>query len=387
MMQAPDRSLLRTSPVASRPVVVRRGFTLLELLMASLLATIIALTALGVIASVARADRASDQRTDAMLALAQIHKTFQRTFRSVLLDLPQRRVPANGASPQAGRANTGQAGQSGQSGGAEDRPAPKPRVLLTEDESTGQQTLEVQLSLHPILGMVNGQPRPEYQRFQPVRGIFEVREEAANLAERQQQIEQAATGRVTQGPSQGPLQGPLAIWWVPLTKDGSPEEGAQVRVAGNLRSVKWQFARTGETKTLEKFSTGQFADWSQIPAYVELEVETMGGQRGNFMYEIAGTTGKPPGEANPDDDLPAALVERLGGTLRRDDQPGDGTRQPDGSNTDSTDGATPETDQPDRNNDGNNPQQPPANPLAGMSISDLIAEFYRRLAQQQGGGQ
>lgn len=340
----------------------RRGFTLLELLMASLLATIIALTALGVMASIARADRASDQRTDAALALAQVHKTFQRTFRSVLLDLPQRRVPTSRT-------------EGGQGNDPNDRPAPKPRVVLSEDESTKRQTLEVQLSMHPILGMVGGQQRPEYQRFQPVRGVFEVREEGANIAERAQQQEVAAAGREAQRP--------VAIWWVPLLKDGSPEPESEVRVAGNLRAVRWQFARTGETKTLEKFSTGQFADWSQIPAYVELEVETMSGQRGSFMYEIAGTTGKPPGEANPDDDLPAALVERLGGTLRRDDAPGDPSRNAD--NDENTNGDGPQTDQPDRNEDGENPQQPPTNPLAGMSIAELIAEFYRRLGQQGGG--
>jgi prepilin-type N-terminal cleavage/methylation domain-containing protein len=351
----------RGSVVVRKAWSRRRGFTLLEVLMASVLATMIALTVLGVLASVARADRASDQRTDAMLALAQVHRTFQRTFRSVLLDLPQRRTPPNRAL--------------GTSGEGEDRPAVKPRVVLNEDEDTKRQTLEVQLSQHPILGMVNGQPRPEYQRFQPVRGVFEVRDDVANQAERMQQMD-AATGVSSER-----LVQPVALFWVPLLRDGSPEPGAEVRVAGNLRRVRWQFARMGETKTLEKFSTGQFADWSQIPAYVELDVETMSGQRGSFMYEIAGTTGKPPGEANPDDDLPAALVERLGGTLRRDDQASDTPKSPENDNTS---GDQPETDQPDRNEDGN-PQTPPPNPLAGMSISELIAEFYRRLGQQGGG--
>jgi hypothetical protein len=79
------------------------------------------------------------------------------------------------------------------------------------------------------------------------------------------------------------------MWWVPLPPRSVGElsdqalepSGDPFLVASNLRFAKWTMFDDRERKT------AMTATWEQqLPAYVELEVETTSGLTANWMFEV-----------------------------------------------------------------------------------------------------
>lgn len=253
----------------------RRGFTLIEMLMAASLGVIVAGACVGLFAAIQRADANSKERTASVEAMSRLHRTLQRTMRTVLLDLPKSR-PAGTPDPLE---------------------APKTRVSLVET-SDGLQRLEVTLSQPPILGLIAGRPIDPITRYQPVRGNFEMRRPTTAASLR--------SGKAA----------PIELWWVPYEMGTeTPHTEASVKVADSLDALQFRFAKTNEQKQLEKMANASFADWSQIPAYVEVQVTTIDGTKAQWMFEVSGSTGMEPGQNQADADLPAAVAERYRGVL------------------------------------------------------------------------
>lgn len=350
--------------------------------MAAALGVIVAGACIGLFAAIQRADKRSNQRTASIEAMSRLHRTLQRTMRTVLLDLPKRR-PAGTPDPIE---------------------APRTRVALTET-SDGLQRLEVTLSQPPIMGLVAGRPADPISRYQPVRGMFEMRRPVT-----------AASLR-SGDPS------PIELWWVPYQVGiDEPNTDAQVKVADSINELAIRFAKTNEQKQLEKMRTASFTDWSQIPAYVEVQITTIDGAKAQWMFEVSGSTGMEPGENQADADLPAALVERYrtiagasgaggdtahgasGGTNSSGASSGRGTASS-GSSSGGSGSASAGSGGSASSGSGSSSGGSSSgassgsgsssggaagggtasgNPLANMSISQLIAEFYRRLAERDG---
>ncbi|MDP1661831.1 MAG: prepilin-type N-terminal cleavage/methylation domain-containing protein [Phycisphaerales bacterium] len=361
-----------------------RGFTLIEVLMAAALGVIVAGACIGLFAAIQRADKRSNQRTASIESMSRLHRTLQRTMRTVLLDLPKRR-PAGTPDPLE---------------------PPRTRVALTES-SDGLQRLEVTLSQPPIMGLVAGRPADPISRYQPVRGLFEMRRPVT--------VSTLRSGEAA----------PIELWWVPYQVGlDEPNTDAQVKVADSINELAFRFAKTNEQKQLEKMRTASFTDWSQIPAYVEVQVTTIDGTKAQWMFEVSGSTGMEPGENQADADLPAAVVERYrtiagasaaggdsaraasGGTNSSGALSGRGTASSgsssgsgsasagsggsasagSGSSGGSSGGSSSGASSGSGSSSGGAAGGGTAsgNPLANMSISQLIAEFYRRLAERDG---
>lgn len=100
------------------------------------------------------------------------------------------------------------------------------------------------------------------------------------------------------------------LWWVPLpprgddpidTTDARSVEAAQrerqqaaiaggagqpYRVAGNIAFLEWKMFQ-GRTRR----TAYEAAYWSDLPAYVEMEVETADGLTGNWLFEVSADQG------------------------------------------------------------------------------------------------
>ncbi|MBY0307268.1 MAG: prepilin-type N-terminal cleavage/methylation domain-containing protein [Phycisphaerales bacterium] len=353
-----------------------RAFTLIEVLMAATLGALVAGACFGLFATIQRADAKSKERTASVEALSRLHRTLQKTMRTVLLDLPRVRTPGVDAPTEPSRT----------------------RVALTET-SDGLQRLEVTLSQPPVLGLIAGKPIDPVSRYQPVRGVFEMRRPATVAGLR--------SGR----------PGPIELWWTPYeTGNDSPIPNASVKVADSMSALQFRFARTNDQKQLEKMASANFADWGQIPAYVEVQVQAIDGTNAQWMFEVSGSTGMEPGQNQADADLPAAVVERYRGTVlaaaqaaggqggertasggtnsaggagRDSNKPGSASGSPsDGSSgSGSSSGSGPSSS----SSSGSGAPPPPAGAstsggrdMTRMSISELIQEFYRRLAERDG---
>jgi prepilin-type N-terminal cleavage/methylation domain-containing protein len=364
-----------TSKNISRQTTQRRAFTLIEVLMAATLGAIVAGACFGLFATIQRADAKSKERTASVEAMSRLHRTIQKTLRTVLLDLP--RPPMQGGAPA---------------------PEVRTRVSLSE-ASDGMQRLEVTLSQPPILGLIAGKPVDPITRYQPVRGVFEMRRPATAASLR--------SGEQT----------PLELWWTPYeagTDNAIPN--SSVKVADSMQSLQFRFAKTNDQKQLEKMASASFADWGQIPAYVEVQVQTIDGNKAQWMFEVSGSTGMEPGQNQADADLPAALVQRYRGVVLASAQHGGSEEHSASGGTNSSSGQGRDT--ASSGSSGDKPSTSPGgvegsnsssssggstsasssggtaaqsggaagsgSNMQNMTIAQLIQEFYRRLAQRDG---
>lgn len=80
------------------------------------------------------------------------------------------------------------------------------------------------------------------------------------------------------------------VWWVPLPREAGPDEepddGEQILdepylVASGIAFIEWKVFQGRERRTQY---VGRLSD--DIPAYVEVEVETIGGLRANWLFEV-----------------------------------------------------------------------------------------------------
>jgi hypothetical protein len=317
----------------------RRGFTLMELTLATLLGAAVAGACFGVFAAIQRADHSRRVRSESMQSLSRLHRTMQRACRTLLLDLPS---PAMAGAPAA---------------------SPKrPRVALVEGGS-GLQRLEVSLSQAPILGLVSGRPVDPASKYQPVRGAFELRERT-----------DPRTGERTA----------LTLWWTPFEEGGTePLADAEVKIADNIKQIDIRFAKTNANKQLELFRNSSFADWGQVPAYVEVEVVMNDHEHARWMFEVSGITGSEIAAQAADADMPPALAQRYAGlaadpALASARARGNAAEEAAGAETPTDGGASPTTPTPPRTNTLSAEQRA----LIGASIR----RFYELLRQRDGGG-
>ncbi len=321
----------------------RRGFTLIELTLATLLGAAVAGACFGVFAAIQRADNSSRKRSDSMVSLSRMHRTMQRACRTLLLDLPN---PHMAGTPD---------------------PSPKrPRVVLTEGGS-GLQRLEVSLSQAPILGLVAGKPVDPASKYKPVRGAFELRERT-----------DPRTGERTE----------LTLWWTPFEEGGTePMADAEVKIADSIKQIDIRFAKTNTSKQLELFRTSSFADWGQVPAYVEVEVVMTDNEHARWMFEVSGITGSEVAAQAADADMPPALVQRYAGMAA--DPATASARARGNTAADSTDTASADHGSNSSSDNSHTPTNPGMHTLSAEQqrlIGASIRRFYELLAQRDGGG-
>lgn len=276
---------MKTQPTPAQPPRPRRArpaFTLLEMILAASLAAIIAAACIGLYTTIARADEISRLRTEAIVDMSRVHQAMQRAARTMLLD--DRPPPAKNEQRQA-------------------------RIALIE--AANGPRLELTLMRPPVLGLIAGKPMDPTARHTPMAGAFELRAAPINPRAKSRADLSTAAGMPQPAPE-------LELWWTPYppgsrsarsAPDGSPEG---ILVSAGIRTLDIAFAKTGENKQLDRFRTGEITDWNNIPAFLEVNIEMLDGQKASWMLEVAAQGGKMPGTAGAgDSDLPVALIERL----------------------------------------------------------------------------
>lgn len=309
----------------------RRGFTILETVLAASLAAVIAAIALGMFLGMERTDRSLAVRAEQSSDLARSRLVMQRTFLSLLM--------TNSRPPQ--RRPAGEAPRSGDDPATPATPAPPereltPRLFLDadprfagmtmsrrEDSRTyGVQRLELVLTDAPVPDstrdiwewverapslrdraaastdpaadpqpVTEGDADPEEAQapVRAVRGAFEFRPQERRSEQGRLEAMETRRGATPESPALWEL------WWVPLAPKGEytddpppplPLLGEPYRVASNLRYARWTLYDDREKKVRHSAALRQ-----HLPAYAELTLETGAGLAAEFMFEVDSAQG------------------------------------------------------------------------------------------------
>ncbi|MCK6476146.1 MAG: hypothetical protein L6Q35_04860 [Phycisphaerales bacterium] len=309
--------------------MMRRGFTILELSLAASIGGLIVLASLGVFTALDRTDQTLKSRFDQTSQLTRLHAVMRRTFVNLAMSSKPKPVPRQQANAQANQANratgrqTDTGSNDGQNAGDPNNP-PVPqvtqparvepaRVILGEDRrlsltpmvrmaspaelgrgelSAPAQRLEVVVGRPPVplprtrdssVFPEGNAGQDEMSDGDPIgtklfRGIFELQPVPAG----------------TVGPG-GSAPRPIltwVLWWRPLPPGSEAEQSPEgsVReydllpptlIATDLTFLRWQFYDDRQRKV--EFSTAYTTD---LPAYVEMEVQTAAGLWANWLFEI-----------------------------------------------------------------------------------------------------
>lgn len=304
--------------------VSQRGFSLLEVILAVALGSALMLAFVSVSLMLRRVDASSRARAQDQLELARLHTAARRAMRTLVLARPENaapngsNVPANAAtaaiainraaearrnaqrqnSPQSQNSPEGQNAAPAQSSpqrrrgadadalalpeGALDAPAQPPippRLALERVTLPGVDRpvhrMELVVSEPPILGSATTAVGPA-----TVRGAFELRQE--------------------------PGQEGMTVFWDLLPPNTGRPEGAprpeplrSTVVARGIRDLRWSVLRSVLTDTrseLRPFDTIDVTTQTRgdLPAYVELFVETVHGRSERWMLEVGWVLGGEP---------------------------------------------------------------------------------------------
>lgn len=291
----------------------RSGFTLLEVVLAATLGTLVMAGVLSIFFSLERTSTSLQVRGDQAAGLQRTRLVMQRAFNSILT-----------AQVQLTRTPTG---------AVSDEETAPPRVLLEPDanlpqlmrrpEADGTQTVSPVQRLEIVL---IDPPVPARARdpFELARAIEErtrpVRErrddeatEAANAASTTppnvDDAVRAVRGAFELRPQATTAQGRASdeqayeLWWVPLrlededadqdredaALEDAVERAAREReylIAGDLTFVRWRMFDDRLKKTEFRAVAA-----NKLPAYIEMQVRTRGGLEGEWLFEVGWAMG------------------------------------------------------------------------------------------------
>ncbi len=312
-------------------VQTRRGFTLMETILAATLGSMVLLATVGVFMFAARTERTLAARFTQTSDMANLQVTLRRAMQTLVMKENSNVAPGEEAS--------------------EDAPAPdRPRIILGPDEiaavmieggrtrpqgAASVQRLEVVLSAPPLpnalLGPAAGWASPgsldaldftladlEGENTGGVRGVFELRPDG----QRERLMRAAGLNRMgwPEAKDNDEAKG-WTLWWRPMTieeidhlnaggawlGDEVQTEAGQMRLAAaaplvrGLTECRWLFF--DDRKRIEAYAGLEMND---LPAYVELELRTRTGLYANWMLELGWTVGADPFVEEEDEDTSAA---------------------------------------------------------------------------------
>ncbi len=290
----------RRTPV---PRHTRRGFSLLETVLAAALGVVVVFGATAIIGVMGRTDRSLEVRTVSMMQMASLRLALQRSFSGLVTTTIEDAPGIAGTSIEV----TDEEGATTRRSlsyaelvaiRSEVEAIPEvwqrdlpvedlPRLILRQDRTpsylggpvspTGTQyiqSFEVVVE-EPPAGMgwpVDLDPFEAAELEESVagyRGIFELREDDEDL-------------------------GGWAMWWRPLRPDGTPytldtdrRHGINaIRLASGIESLTWNvFYRN------ERLNAYQASAADDLPAYVEIEVRALSGLYASWIFEVQWATG------------------------------------------------------------------------------------------------
>ncbi len=309
-----------------------RGFTLIEVVLAASLGSIVMVAALGVYGMLTRTDRVLEHRAAQTNDLGLLRTVMRRSFESIVTS--DEKKPASGREVGKRGEEANQAANKAEAGrelSASDEDALKnrPRISLLADASganagvfrrakmagaswgSGPQRLEVVVSkppispdairaMHPRMAQVAYQQQLAAQRDisgelppmhrLPMRSVFELRPDFAT--------------RYNDGRSRGSADG-WTLWWRPLPSDPTvpvPADPTQdmeaVPLASGLVSCHWRVFQKGEYK-----DQYEAIYWNDLPGYIEMEVQTADNLTADWLFEIEWSNAKEPSSEDESGDI------------------------------------------------------------------------------------
>jgi prepilin-type N-terminal cleavage/methylation domain-containing protein len=297
-----------------------RGFTLIEITLATTLGSIVLLACLGVYGAMQRSDRVLAVRFEQTSDVALVRTVIQRMMGSLAMSDEQRPPSGDEASKRAERGKkeaedltkkAGDGKNSDRQSQADDPLRYRPRLLLSPDTSGAVQGV---LRRASIAGASGGGPqRLEIVAMRPPIPPTFAGGMSPALAQAAFQHEQAAQRQLAGEPEpsyatpmrmalelrpdrhtrwlDGKIRGGTdtwTLWWRPLPSDPTipvPMDPTQdmnaIPVADGLASCHWRV-----------FHKSQFKDefeavwWQDLPAYLEMELQTSEGVKASWLFEV-----------------------------------------------------------------------------------------------------
>lgn len=281
----------------------RRGFTIIETVLAASLGAAVVLVCLGIMGAMDRTQEVIARRQTQVEMLSRLHLVMERTFSSlVMAELNTGAVNLGGRTPlETGLQRDGIRG-------GERMAEPRPRLLLGPDPNASRQgpvqRLEVVVSKAPVPPGWGRSTTAEVMEAQEAfdalqvgmaatRGVFELRPDEATPVHLRDNLAP-------------PEPGGWTLWWRPLPaqstgEDGDPymlepwEDPTAVPVVSGLVQCRWlafkAVSEPGRPRVREKQPALESMDFQGLPAYMEMEVRTAGGLTANWMFEIGWLNG------------------------------------------------------------------------------------------------
>ncbi len=253
---------------------MRLAFTMLELVLAMAMASMVGVGAFGVLNMMNRGDATLETRSVQVRELATLHGLLQTAMGSLVMSDAER--PGN----TIGGESVEQDPESVMAfDGLDDEQPVRPRMILQSDPSAlamipgashTPQSFEVVLRNGVALfnepeGLSQSELAALQRGREAIRGVFELRPEGEAWA----------------------------LWWRPVDEHGGPiradyesnREQSALRLCGGLNGFRWEAFYRGHRLPTYK------ATWSNdLPAYLEIEVSTTSGLYANWMFEVGWTT-------------------------------------------------------------------------------------------------
>lgn len=285
----------------------RRGFTLLETMLAAAIGALVVAAALAAMTVALRADSTLVRRAESQTQLARVHRVMQRTFSTLRM-----------AEGSLGTPPMGPDGRTPVTPEEHERillardPPPDVRLRLEpdpRDPTALTQHLVVVLSAAPIVSDMPRSREMALDEFDPE--TLDQRSAdpapASTPADIDANADADAAVQSAEAPRDGvrgafalyasseptdpdanPAETGSALWWV-------PESGDAVEVARGIAALRWRvFKRDAMLDSITAWAA------EQLPAYVELEVATVHGGYASYLFEVSWTT-------SPDVAAPADL--------------------------------------------------------------------------------
>lgn len=278
--------------------MTRRAFTLMEVILATSLGALLVLMIIAMFGFMDRSEGAQVRRIEQIESLSRIHKVMERVFSAVVVADQNAPTPPPTARAVASTDSKRQ-----------QRMREPTRMSLAPDQSsalnaamrrfkTGSgavQRLEVVLDRLPVprnfargltgdvgTSLQANQETDQDQVSGPIRGVFELRPDAATIRVDGKQAPERAEGRTG-----------WTLWWraLPFDPDGPDpaqidptEDPNAVPIASGLAACNWKaFVKR------ERQDTISVTSYLDMPAYMEMEVTTLGGFYASWMFEMQWT--------------------------------------------------------------------------------------------------
>lgn len=266
-----------------------RGFTLLETILSALLGSLVVLAAYGLLMAMRDTERRTQVRDFDTLELSRLQRTLRKALGQIVIaGLAGPLQPTTAATIAVEQPDpTDLAAVEA----AEARKAKviNPRVILEADPLTGLQRVEMVVAEPPALGGADGRllEWDPGRRFSVTRGAFTLRPSQQDTLPR----ELWPIAQTTQS---------FDLWWIPidLREEGITAVGLRpgaipgsggVLIARGLSYCRWRAFKTDETGTLKPLTAARVLYRNDIPAYVEVDAQTIQGRKVQWMFEVGFT--------------------------------------------------------------------------------------------------